>query len=82
MIPVARIIFGENISIGCFRQPTQAVQFAPLSLTNPIRLIDSRYHGLDFSPRPPPGLAGKMQTRPSRRRACRLSILPAKYHLP
>jgi hypothetical protein len=64
MIPMARIIFGENISIGCSRQPTQAAQFVtlPLMLTSLIQLIDSRYHELDFILQPPPGFAGKMQT--------------------
>jgi len=82
MIPMILIIFGKNISIGFSRQATQPVLFVPLPLTNPIRLIDLRYHGLDFIPQSPPGFAGKMQTRPASCRTCRLPSLPAKYALP
>ncbi len=82
MIPMARIIFGENILIDCSRQSAQAVLFVLLCGNSPIRLIDSRYHGLAFILRPPPGLACKMQTPSAGRCTCRLSSLPAKYALP
>ncbi len=82
MIPVARIIFGENISIGCSPAVNSSRAVCRYALTKPFRLIDSRYHGLAFILRPPHGFAGKIQTRLARCRTCRLSCVPAEYALP